>query len=137
MFSTFAFRESKDGGRYSVAKILVIDDEENLRRVVRSILEEDGYEVLEAANGLSGLELYRQHKADLIITDLAMPVMNGLDFISEVTRTFSNVRIIAMTGVPEWDSRLTEAKLLGARETLHKPFTLEMLLNVVRSELTH
>jgi DNA-binding response OmpR family regulator len=120
-----------------VAKILVIDDEENLRRVVRSILEEDGYEVLEAANGLSGLELYRQHKADLIITDLAMPVMNGLDFISEVTRTFSNVRIIAMTGVPEWDSRLTEAKLLGARETLHKPFTLEMLLNVVRSELTH
>ena len=62
----------------SMAKILVIDDEEYLRKVVRLILEEDGYEVLEAGNGRSGLELYRQYKADLIITDLAMPEMDGL-----------------------------------------------------------
>lgn len=120
-----------------MATILLIDDEDNLRSVVRSILEEDGYEVLEAGNGRSGLEMYRQYKADLIITDLAMPEMNGLEFISEVTRNFSNVRIIAMTGVPEWDSRLAEAKLLGARETLHKPFTLEKLLHVVRCGLAH
>jgi DNA-binding response OmpR family regulator len=121
----------------SMAKILVIDDEEYLRKVVRLILEEDGYEVLEAGNGRSGLELYRQYKADLIITDLAMPEMDGLEFISEVTRHFSNVRIIAMTGVPEWDRRLAEAKLLGARETLHKPFSLEQLLDVVRCELAN
>ncbi len=121
----------------SVARILVIDDEESLRTVVRSILEDDGYEVLEAGDGRSGLEMYRQYKADLIVTDLAMPIMNGLDFISEVTRNFSNVRIIAMTGMPEWDSSLAEAKLLGARETLRKPFTLEKLLNMVRCELAN
>ena len=121
----------------SMAKILVIDDEEYLRKVGRLILEEDGYEVLEAGNGRSGLELYRQYKADLIITDLAMPEMDGLEFISEVTTHFSNVRIIAMTGVPEWDRRLAEAKLLGARETLHKPFSLEKLLDVVRCELAN
>lgn len=120
-----------------VAKILVIDDEEYLRKLVRLILEGDGYEVLEAGNGRSGLEMYRQCKADLIITDLAMPEMNGLDFISEVTRDFLNVRIIAMTGFPEWDSSLAQARLLGARETLHKPFTLEKLLEVVRCELAN
>ncbi len=120
-----------------MAKILVIDDEECLRTVVRSILEDDGYEVLEAGDGRSGLEMYRQYKADLIITDLAMPIMNGLDFISEVTRNFSNVRIIAMTGMPEWDTSLAEAKLLGAGGTLRKPFTLEKLLNMVRCELAN
>ena len=67
----------------------------------------------------------------------AMPEMNGLEFISEVTRDFLNVRIIAMTGVAEWDSSLAQAKLLGAHETLHKPFTLEKLLEVVRSELAN
>ena len=108
-----------------VAKILVIDDEEYLRKLVRLILEGDGYEVLEAGNGRSGLEMYRQCKADLIITDLAMPEMNGLDFISEVTREFLNVRINDMTGFTEWDISLDQDKLIGSRETLHKPFKLE------------
>ncbi len=118
-----------------MARILLIDDEENLRNVVRLILEDDGYEVLEAGNGRAGLELYRQHHVDLIITDLAMPEMNGLDLISAVTKYCAGVKIIAMTGVTDWDSRLAEAKLLGASETLQKPFTLDKLLDVVRVAL--
>lgn len=118
-----------------MARILVVDDEDSLRGVLRAILEEDGYEVLEASDGRSGLEMYRKHKADLIITDLVMPEMNGLDFISEVTRSVPRVRIIAMTGVPAWDSCLAKAKALGAHGTLQKPFTVETLLDLVKSAL--
>lgn len=114
-----------------MATILLIDDEDSLRSVLRLVLQDDGHEVLEAGDGRAGLEMYRQHQADLVITDLAMPEMNGLDFISEATRRFANVKIIAMTGMADWESCLAKAKALGARRTLQKPFTLEQLLQAV------
>ena len=72
---------------------------------------------------------------DLIITDLSMPEMDGLDTISELTKSFWNVKILAMTGGADLESRLATARLLGARATLQKPFELDTLLSVVKSEL--
>ncbi|HET8721505.1 MAG TPA: response regulator [Nitrospira sp.] len=117
-----------------MATILLIDDERALRSLLRAALEKDHHQVFEAANGRSGLALYRERIIDLVITDVVMPEMNGLDLISELTARCADVKVVAMTGDA---SRLATAKQLGARQTLQKPFDLDHFLEVVRYELTH
>ncbi|HWC50428.1 MAG TPA: response regulator [Nitrospira sp.] len=118
-----------------MAKILVVDDERPIRSLLRAALEGDGHQVFEAGNGRLGLELYRERFVDLIITDLVMPEMNGLELISELTKS-AQVKVIAMTGDSDATGRLTAARLLGARQILRKPFDLTTLLDMVRYELT-
>ena len=117
--------------------ILIIDDEELVRVLLRSALEEAGYEVTEATNGRQGLELYRNKQTDLVITDILMPEMNGLELMLELTRSFLNVKVIAMTGESESTGTLDKAKLLGARQTFQKPFDMNELLRAVRYDLAH
>ena len=107
-----------------MATILVVDDQEPIRVLLRDALEGDGHEVLEAANGRLGLELYRKQSADLIITDILMPEMNGLELMLELTRSFLNVKVIVMTGDLAGMGRLDKAKLLGACQTFQKPFAI-------------
>ena len=118
-----------------MAKILVIDDERPIRSLLRAVLESDHHQVFEAANGRLGLELYRERSVDLIITDLVMPEMDGFDFISELTRSTAQVKVIAMTGDSDAIIRLATTQLLGARQILRKPFELDTLLDLVRYEL--
>jgi CheY-like chemotaxis protein len=119
-----------------MATILVLDDETPLRTLLRRYLESIGHTVMDGANGRDGLALYRQHGADLVITDIYMPEMSGLDFIIELTREFLNVKVIAISGVRS-EQGLDHAKLLGARQTLWKPFTMESLRQAVDYELAH
>ena len=121
-----------------MATILVIDDQEPIRSLLRRALEGAGHEVLEASNGRLGLELYRERSADLIITDIVMPEMDGLEMISELIRNFRNVKVIAMSGGPGSEEPLNVARLLGARQTFQKPLDdMKTLLSVVRYELAH
>ena len=120
-----------------MATILVIDDQEPLRKLLRTVLEGAGHEVTEAPNGRLGLAAYRERPADLIITDILMPEMNGLDLILELTRAVLDVKVIAMSGAHDTENALDAAKLLGARHTLHKPFSMETLLKTVEYELAH
>ena len=120
-----------------MASILIVDDEKSVRSLLRAILEQENYHVFEASNGRVGLELYREQSCDLIITDLTMPEMDGLDLISELTKSFLNVKVIAMTGGSDSESRLDTAKLLGARSTIQKPFPMDTFLSLVRQELNH
>ena len=120
-----------------MSTVLVIDDEAPVRAVVRSALHSAGYEVTEASNGREGILLFRQRPPDLVIADIHMPELNGLNVIMELTREFLDVKVIAISGVPERQRLLDMAKLLGARQTLHKPFGIEELLSAVRYELAH
>jgi CheY-like chemotaxis protein len=120
-----------------MATILIIDDEQNIRALLRFALESAGYEVMEATNGRQGLERYRHRPADLVITDILMPELNGLDMILELTRAFLNVKVIAISGAPDTQDALDAAKLLGVRHTVHKPFSMEALLKTVQYELAH
>ncbi len=120
-----------------MATILVIDDQEPIRALLRIALEGAGHEVLEASNGHLGLALYRASAADLIITDIVMPEMNGLEMMLELTRNFLNVKVIAMSGGLESEGPLNVAKLLGARQTFQKPLDVEKLLSAVRYDLAH
>ena len=119
-----------------MATILIIDDEEPVRVLLRSALQADGYEVVEAVNGREGLELYRRKPADLVITDILMPELNGLDMLLELTREFLHAKVIAISGAGE-KNVLDVAKLLGARQTFQKPFSMPKLLGAVRYELEH
>ena len=120
-----------------MATILIIDDDDLIRVLLRSALEEAGYEVTEAANGRQGLELYRHRPTDLVITDIIMPEINGLDMLLELTRQFLHAKVIAISGAGEEKNVLDVAKLLGARQTFQKPFSMPHLLGAVRYELKH
>jgi CheY-like chemotaxis protein len=120
-----------------MATILVIDDQEPVRSLLRLVLEGAGHDVLEASNGRLGLELYQKGSADLIITDIFMPEMTGLELMLELTRNFLNVKVIAISGGLEGEGGLTAAKLLGVRQTFQKPLDMEELLSAVRYDLAH
>jgi two-component system response regulator (stage 0 sporulation protein F) len=115
--------------------ILIIEDHTSVRLLLARVLEEAGYQVFEAANGRQGLDQFRTQPVDLVITDLEMPEMTGLEVILELTRAFLDVKVIAMSGCSVDD--LSKAKLLGARQTLAKPFDLPTLLHAVQYELQH
>lgn len=115
------------------ATILIIEDHAAVRALLARVLEEAGYQVWEAANGREGLERFRAHPVDLVITDLEMPEMNGIEVIVELTRLCVDVRVIAMSGLS--GDELQQARLIGARRTLPKPLDLQALLQVVQSEL--
>jgi len=117
--------------------ILIIDDDNQLRGMLRQTLELAGYDVLDAPNGKEGIKLYRQDPADLVITDLIMPEKEGIETIMDLKRDFSDVKIIAISGGGRIDAEeyLHMAEKLGAQRTLTKPFELKELLEAVRELL--
>jgi two-component system response regulator (stage 0 sporulation protein F) len=118
-----------------MATILVIDDQKSICTLLRAALEGNGHEVLEASNGRLGLAVYRERAPDVIITDILMPKMNGLELMVELNRSVPDVKVIAMSGGRE--SGLHAAKLLGARQTFQKPVDIRAVLDAVRDELAH
>ena len=125
----------ESGEVMSLATILIIEDQASVRRLLVQVLEDAGYEVWEAANGRLGLEQFRAHPVDLVLTDLEMPEMNGLDVIVELTRSYIDVKVMAMSGANP--DELQKAKLCGARQIFPKPLDLQALLQTVHSELRH
>jgi CheY-like chemotaxis protein len=115
--------------RHAGAPILVVDNEESVRRVLRRVLEHDGHVVLEAADGESALQLIQQHTGslELVITDLAMPGMGGRELAEVLSVCRPELRVLAMSGHPERLSPDRRLPLLG------KPFTIESLREAVRS----
>jgi DNA-binding NtrC family response regulator len=116
-------------------RILIIDDEQQIRSMLRLMLERDGYEVVEAPDGIEGIKAYRQNPADLIITDLIMPNKDGIGMIIELQKEFPDVKIIAMSGggLNKPEGYLKGAKKLGAACTLTKPIDREKMLRAVKN----
>jgi CheY-like chemotaxis protein len=107
-------------------RILVIDDEPSALDVLRRILEGEGYEVQAAANGLDGVALFRRQPCDLVITDMVMPVKDGLQTILELRDEAPDLPIIAISGggVISKERYLTVAGYLDRVITIAKPFTV-------------
>lgn len=117
--------------------VLVVDDEDRIRRLIREVLEQAGYVVEEARGGKEGLERYRANQADVVIMDILMPDQDGLESITTLRREFPNSRVIAMTGGSDMIGVLNfldVAKMLGACRTLQKPFEIQALLDAVAAE---
>ena len=118
-----------------MATILVIDDDHQLRALFRDILERAGHHVLEARNGHEGLRLVRQTPLAVVITDLLMPDMDGLEVTQMVRREAPGVPVIALTGGTAHFDFLDAAKLMGAYRILHKPITRAELLEAVQDAI--
>lgn len=112
-------------------KILVIDDDVLLLRTMTRILVADGHEVASASEGGRAMALYREHRPDLVITDIVMPGQEGIETILTLRRDDNPVKIIAISGV---DAEMLEtARLIGADDILEKPFRAHELVNRVRA----
>lgn len=119
-----------------MSRILVIEDDTKIRKMLRKMLERAGYEVNEASDGLEGLKLYREEPADLVITDIIMPRKEGLETIMDLRREFPEVKIIAISGGGRLSPQpyLEVAEGFGAMRVFSKPFDLEDLQRAI-SEL--
>ena len=118
-------------------RILLVEDDDQLRTMLKLLLTNSGYEVWEACNGERVSQICQQCHPDLVITDLLMPEKEGLEVILELRRRDRNVKIIAMSG--GWkgsaESYLPLARKFGAQYTLAKPFSHEEFLKVVQLAL--
>lgn len=101
-------------------KILTIDDDEVTRKIIVDYLDDGGYEVLEASNGKEGLEIFNQEKPDLILTDIKMPIMNGLELLERITKESKDTPVIVVSGVENMDDVAVALKY-GAWDYVTKP----------------
>jgi two-component system, OmpR family, KDP operon response regulator KdpE len=115
------------------ATILVVDDEPQIRRVMRATLSAEGYTIVEARNGLEALEKVRSERPDLVILDLNMPNMDGIEACREI-RSSSKVPIIMLT-VRSAEKDKVRALDAGADDYVVKPFGIQELLARIRAAL--
>jgi len=120
-----------------MARILVVDDDEQVRTMLRLTLEGAGYETEDAPDGRSAMHLQERKPADLVITDIMMPDKDGLETILDLRRQWPEAKIIAISGggrvIPH--DYLDHAKLLGAEKVFTKPIEREELLTAIRELL--
>jgi DNA-binding NtrC family response regulator len=118
-------------------RILIIDDEREIREMLRDMLRTQGYEVMTAADGHAGTRLQRQHPADLVITDIFMPEKEGIETILDLQTASPGLKIIAISGGGgDYNvDYLAAARQLGAIRSISKPFDLDDLLATVRDAL--
>jgi len=117
------------------SKILVVDDESTVRKLIVDILHIDGYEVSEACDGIGALQLLERERFDVVLTDLVMPRMDGLTLLKTARQLGDQAAYIVMTAYASWDSAV-EAIKLGAEDYLPKPCHLELLRLVVARALS-
>ena len=119
----------------SKGKILVIDDEDIVRTSCSRTLSPEGYEVKLAKNGSEGLKMAREDKFDLVLTDLKMPDMDGIEVLRIIKEQWPETEVIIVTGYQTVDTAVKAIKL-GAYDYIEKPFTPDALISAVTEALT-
>jgi len=126
-----------------MSRILIIDDEPSVRRALRRILEKSGHEIEEASDGAAGVVACATSEPDLIITDIIMPKMNGIDAVTAIRQAHPNVRILAISGGGNFEPQsykpeaittsayLAAAERSGADAVMTKPFDRAQLMEKV------
>ena len=120
-----------------MAHILVIEDEPQIRELLRRTLERAGHEVTQAEDGREGLKAQRNRPADLVVCDLFMPNMDGIEVITHLRREFPHIKVIVASG-GGFDGTidlLQAAQILGARAAFHKPYSMKEMVAAVETAL--
>jgi CheY-like chemotaxis protein len=116
----------------SMAEILLIDDESPVRQFFRQTLEGAGYAVTEASSARDGLSHLRAHRVDLVITDILMPDMDGLELTWMLHQQYPDIKVVAVSSGEHDLDYCSVARFFGAHETLVKPVAVPRLLEAVR-----
>jgi len=117
-----------------MAKILIVDDEQNIRNILCETLKKDEYEIFEASSGQEAIDILDSNAVDLMITDLVMPGKTGLDLIMEIKEKIPEINIIAISGGGGINGRfdyLPIAQLIGANNIIRKPFSMADIKKIV------
>ncbi len=120
-----------------MACVLVIDDDEQTRTLVRHMLDREGHEVVEAVDGADGLRLFGKSPPDVVLTDINMPGLDGHDVIEAIRMQHPDVPIIAISGGGPVgrEELLLKASALGADQIIMKPFEFRQLVSAVERAL--
>ena len=121
-----------------MTRVLVIDDEQSICSFLRTILESAGYEVIEASNGAMALQLFKEQPADLVLSDIYMPEMDGAEMIERFRKEFPGTPVIAMSG-GGWRKKGEVLSFIGGASdvrTIEKPFSRYEILETIKDVLT-
>ena len=115
-------------------RILVVDDEQDIRDFAKSFFQKRKIDVLTASGGVEALEIIERDKPDLVLLDIHMEEMTGVEVLKELRQKKNDVKVIMVTGVEE-EATVNEANSWGIRGYIHKPLVLEELEKIVIGEL--
>jgi two-component system, chemotaxis family, chemotaxis protein CheY len=121
-----------------MACVLIVEDDPLLRELLCTVLEEAGYETLEAADGETGIELFRAQQPEIVLLDILLPLQDGIETLRALRKEYPRAKIVAMSGGGQGvtkENALAAATALGAVQTLAKPFSREQLLGIVTAVL--
>ena len=115
-------------------KVLIVDDQFGIRVLLQEVLSQEGYTVFQAPNGQKALELVKEESPDLILLDMKIPGMDGLEILRNIRRMEVDTKVIMMTAYGELDL-IQEAMEMGALAHFTKPFDIDELRQAVRAQL--
>ncbi|WP_339174459.1 response regulator [Anoxybacillus sp. FSL W8-1294] len=112
-------------------KILIVDDQFGIRILLNEVFQKEGYETYQAANGVQALDLFAKHSPDLVLLDMKIPGMDGVEILKKMKEMNENVKVIVMTAYGELDM-IHETKKLGALTHFAKPFDIDDMRDAVK-----
>lgn len=115
-------------------KVLIVDDQFGIRTLLNEVLQKEGYEIFQAANGLQALQIMKKHSPDLVLLDMKIPGMDGLEILEKLKEIDAEVRVLIMTAYGELDM-IEKTKKLGALAHFSKPFDIDEVRSAVKKYL--
>lgn len=128
------FVDTKGRGGLMKGKILIVDDQFGIRILLNEVLQKEGYDTYQAANGIQALEIVSKHSPDLVLLDMKIPGMDGIEILKRMRVIVEDIRVIIMTAYGELDM-IQEAKDLGALTHFAKPFDIDDIRAAVKKYL--
>ncbi len=117
-----------------MAKVLIIDDDEMVLALMQNILQDEGYSVLTTADGPQGISIYKEQRPDIVLLDLGLPSMNGLEVLRKLRSFDLGARIIVVTGLGTSDSAEVALRY-GAWDFVHKPINYADFLKRIKAAI--
>ncbi|MFC3886394.1 response regulator [Bacillus songklensis] len=121
-------------GLHLKEKILIVDDQFGIRILLTEVLQKEGYQTFQAANGFQAIDIAKQNAPDLVLLDMKIPGMDGIEILKRLKEHDQSIKVIIMTAYGELDM-IQEAKDLGALTHFAKPFDIDEIRQAVRQYL--
>lgn len=130
----YAIFIQRKGVKGMARRVLIVDDQFGIRILLNEVLQREGYETFQAANGPQALDIVKKYPPDLVLLDMKIPGMDGIEILKRMKQMDQNIRIIIMTAYGELDM-IQEARDLGALTHFAKPFDIDDIRKAVRENI--
>lgn len=117
-------------------KLLIVDDQLGIRTLLHEVFQKEGYATFQAENGMTALKIVKQQNPDLVLLDMKIPGMDGLEILKAIRKTSQTMKVIMMTAYGELDM-ISEASNLGVLKHFSKPFDIDELKEEVNKQLVN